>query len=78
MWDDIDHDLLLYYNEEACKKARAESNKKYRASKRQRISNDDPLRIITNQENNLSSGCINFDSNKNIECNELEWEREQQ
>jgi hypothetical protein len=63
MWDDIDHDLLLNYNEEACKKSvSAESNKKYRASKRQRISNDDPLRIITNQENNLSSGCINSQS----------------
>ena len=36
MWDDIDHDLLLNYNEKAYKKARAESNKKYRASKRQR------------------------------------------
>ncbi len=29
-------------------------NKKYRASKRQRISNDDQLKIITNQGNNLS------------------------
>ncbi len=49
MWDDINHDLLLNYKEEACKKAHAESNKKYRASKRQRISNDEQLRIITNQ-----------------------------